>query len=170
MATPVRDAAGQSDVAVLLGTADMSADGLLDHLQPGAWARPAAFSWSRREDRLFVASTDAAMSLTPTPPEGVNLLHDRAMTGFRGSGTDAQRQGHRRDLRHRIRAQQRLVHRGAPARGAKRWRRWHACRRFILEQRAPAVATVLVAHRPGHGLAAATAAARCQPGRQHDPR
>jgi diguanylate cyclase (GGDEF)-like protein len=33
------------------------------------------------------------MSLTPTPPVGVNLLHDRAMEGYRGSGTTRNAKG-----------------------------------------------------------------------------
>jgi diguanylate cyclase (GGDEF)-like protein len=82
MAVPVRNAAGQV-TALLLGTADLSADGLLDHLQRARVGQDGGILVVSPRDRLFVASTDVTMSLTPTPPEGVNLLHDRAMTGFR---------------------------------------------------------------------------------------
>ncbi|MGJ7546327.1 diguanylate cyclase domain-containing protein [Variovorax sp. LT1R16] len=85
MATPLRDRSGQV-VAVLTGTADMSGDGLLDHLQSGRVGKTGGILVVSPDDHLFVASTDASMSLTPTPPVGVNLLHDRAMNGFRGSG------------------------------------------------------------------------------------
>ncbi|MGJ7527545.1 diguanylate cyclase domain-containing protein [Variovorax sp. GB1P17] len=92
MAVPVRNAAGQV-TALLLGTADLSADGLLDHLQRGRVGQDGGILVVSPRDRIFVASTDVTMSLTPTPPEGVNLLHDRAMTGFRGSGTTRNAKG-----------------------------------------------------------------------------
>ena len=37
-------------------------------------------------DKLFVAASKPDMVLKPTPPPGVNPLHDRAMAGYRGSG------------------------------------------------------------------------------------
>ncbi|UVH59057.1 GGDEF domain-containing protein [Variovorax paradoxus] len=92
MAVPVRNGAGQV-VAVLLGTADLSADGLLDHLQEGRVGQAGGILVISPRDRIFVASTDVSMSLTPTPPDGVNPLHDRAMAGFRGSGTTRNARG-----------------------------------------------------------------------------
>jgi len=92
MAVPVRDAAGQV-AAVLLGTADLSADGLLDHLQQGRVGEAGGILVVSPRDRIFVASTDVSMSLTPTPPDGVNPLHDRAMAGYRGSGTTRNAKG-----------------------------------------------------------------------------
>jgi diguanylate cyclase (GGDEF)-like protein len=44
-------------------------------------------------DKLFVASTQPAMVLKPTPPVGVNLLHDQAMAGYRGTGVTVNAQG-----------------------------------------------------------------------------
>ena len=92
MAVPLRDAAGRVS-AVLLGTADLSADGLLDHLQRGRVGQDGGILVVSPRDRIFVASTDVGMSLTPTPPEGVNPLHDRAMAGYRGSGTTRNARG-----------------------------------------------------------------------------
>ncbi|SEU13678.1 diguanylate cyclase (GGDEF) domain-containing protein [Variovorax sp. OV084] len=92
MAAPIRNGAGQV-VAVLLGTADLSADGLLDHLQEGRVGQAGGILVISPRDRIFVASTDVSMSLTPTPPNGVNPLHDRAMAGFRGSGTTRNAKG-----------------------------------------------------------------------------
>ncbi len=86
MATPVADSAGRVR-AVLIGTADLGLDGLLDHLREARVGRSGGILLISPRDRLFVASTDPAMSLKPTPPDGVNLLHDRAMAGYRGSGT-----------------------------------------------------------------------------------
>ncbi len=92
MATPVRNGVGQV-VAVLAATADLSADGLLEHLQRGRVGQAGGILVVSPRDRLFVASTDVSMSLTPTPPVGVNLLHDRAMEGYRGSGTTRNAKG-----------------------------------------------------------------------------
>jgi diguanylate cyclase len=142
MAVPVRDAAGQV-TAVLLGTADLSADGLLDHLQRGRVGQDGGILVVSPRDRIFVASTDVAMSLTPTPPEGVNPLHDRAMAGYRGSGTTRNAKG----------IDEISAIASVPTSG------WFVVARlpvaqalapvgrmqtFILQQRAPAVAAVLI--------------------------
>lgn len=92
MAVPLRDGAGEV-VAVLLGTADLTADGLLDHLLEGRVGQAGGILVISPRDRLFVASTDATMMLTPTPLDGVNPLHDRAMAGYRGSGTTRNARG-----------------------------------------------------------------------------
>lgn len=142
MAAPVRDRAGHV-VAVLTGTADMSADGLLDHLQSGRVGETGGILIVSPADHLFVASTDESMSLKPTPPAGVNLLHDRAMTGFRGSGRTVNAQG----------IEEISAIASVPSSGwfivarlpvAEALAPVARMQRFILEQRAPAVATVLV--------------------------
>jgi len=92
MAVPMRNSAGQV-TAVLLGMADLTADGLLDHLQEGRVGQNGGILVISPRDRLFVASTDVSMSLTPTPADGINPLHDRAMAGFRGSGTTRNARG-----------------------------------------------------------------------------
>lgn len=92
MSTPIRNAAGEV-VAVLIGTCDLAADGLLGHPDDGRAGNSDGILVVSPRDRLFVASTDAAMSLQPTPALGVNLLHDRAMTGFRGSGITVNAKG-----------------------------------------------------------------------------
>lgn len=38
------------------------------------------------DDQIFVASSNTDKVLTPTPAPGINLLHDRAMKGYRGAG------------------------------------------------------------------------------------
>jgi diguanylate cyclase (GGDEF)-like protein len=92
MAVPVRNGDGRV-AALLLGTADLDADGLLEHLQRGRVGQAGGILVVSPRDRMFVASTDTSMSLTPTPPVGVNLLHDRAMEGYRGSGTTRNAKG-----------------------------------------------------------------------------
>jgi diguanylate cyclase (GGDEF)-like protein len=142
MTAPIRDGAGQVS-AVLFGMADLSADGLLDHLQAGRVGQAGGILVVSPRDRLFVASTDASMSLKPTPPDGVNLLHDRAMAGYRGSGTTRNAQGV--DEISAIASVQRsgwfVVARLPVTEALSPVARMQT---FILQQRAPAVAMVLI--------------------------
>ena len=85
MALPVRDA-GQRVVAVLTGVAALDAPGFLD-LQNINLGASGGFLVVSPADKLFVGASDPAMVLRPTPPVGVNLLHDQAMVGYRGTGT-----------------------------------------------------------------------------------
>jgi diguanylate cyclase (GGDEF)-like protein len=83
--TPVIARSGEM-VGVLSGTVALGALDLFD-MSPGA-ERPISggLLLISPADGVFVASTDPAMVLTPLPPPGVNLLHDRAMAGHRGTG------------------------------------------------------------------------------------
>ncbi|SFH63651.1 diguanylate cyclase (GGDEF) domain-containing protein [Collimonas sp. OK307] len=85
MAAPVRNAARQV-VAVLAGVVVLNSPGFLDRLQEIRLGASGGFLLISPADKLFVASSDPAMVLKPTPAPGVNLLHDRAMAGFRGTG------------------------------------------------------------------------------------
>lgn len=91
-AAPVRDGAG-AVVAVLAGVAQINTPGFLDRMQLTRLSATGGFLLIAPEDHLFVASSDVAMSLQPTPPPGVNLLLDRAMAGYRGSGVAVNAQG-----------------------------------------------------------------------------
>lgn len=85
MAAPIRDHAGNVN-AVLIGTVELSAQGFLHRLMQGRIGQSGGILLISPRDKLFVASTDPTMLFKPTPPAGVNALHDRAMEGFRGSG------------------------------------------------------------------------------------
>jgi diguanylate cyclase (GGDEF)-like protein len=91
-AAPVRDTAG-GVVAVLAGVAFLNAPGFLDRLQETRLGATGGFLLISPADRLFVASSDPVMTLTPTPQPGVNLLHDRAMSGYRGNGITVNAKG-----------------------------------------------------------------------------
>jgi diguanylate cyclase (GGDEF)-like protein len=85
MAVPVRDAAKRV-VAVLAGVAGLNTPGFLDGLQQSRLGASGGFLLISPADKLFVSASDPAMVLKPTPAPGVNLLHDRAMAGYRGTG------------------------------------------------------------------------------------
>lgn len=85
MAVPIKDASGQVR-GVLAGITTLAAPDFLHLFQQSRIGASGGFLLISPRDKLFVASTKPEMVLKPTPPEGVNLLHDRAMAGYRGSG------------------------------------------------------------------------------------
>ena len=91
-ATPVRDADGKV-VMVLAGVALLQAPGFLERIQETQLGETGGFLLISPADHLFVMSSDPSMILKPTPPPGVNLLHDRAMAGFRGTGVTVNAKG-----------------------------------------------------------------------------
>lgn len=92
MAAPVKDVEG-SVVAVLVGATALAAPGFLDALLQTRAADDGGFLLVSARDQVFVTSSQPDMVLRPTPPKGVNLLHDRAMAGYRGSGVTVNAQG-----------------------------------------------------------------------------
>ena len=85
MAVPVLDAAG-APVAVLAGITALAAPGFLNLVQENRIGKTGGFLLISPRDGIFVAADDPQKVLADTPPSGVNLLHDRAMAGFRGTG------------------------------------------------------------------------------------
>jgi len=85
MAVPVRDS-DRHVVAILAGVVILNTTGFLDRLQDMHLGATGGFLLISPADKLFVGSSDPSMILKPTPPTGANLLHDRAMAGYRGSG------------------------------------------------------------------------------------
>lgn len=91
-AAPVRDGS-DTPVAVVAGEVQLDAPGFLDLLQQTKLGETGGFLLISPADQLFVASSDPSMVLKSTPPPGVNLLHDRAMSGFRGTGVTVNAKG-----------------------------------------------------------------------------
>ncbi len=85
MAVPVKDGTGAVR-AVLIGVTALATPGFLSFTEQDRIGKLGGFLLISPRDQLFVASTKPEMVLKPTPPKGVNLLHDRAMQGSRGSG------------------------------------------------------------------------------------
>ena len=92
MAAPVLDASGRV-VAVMAGFSLLDAPGFLDSLQKIHVGASGGFLLISPADRMFVAASDPSMVLAATPPVGVNLLHDRARNGFRGTGITVNAKG-----------------------------------------------------------------------------
>lgn len=86
MAVPVKDGSGQTR-AVLMGVTALTAPGFLSFTDQDRIGKQGGFLLISPRDKLFIASTLPGMVLKPTPQTGVNLLHDRAMQGYRGAGT-----------------------------------------------------------------------------------
>jgi diguanylate cyclase (GGDEF)-like protein len=93
MAAPKKNARGETE-AILVGVTPLAGEGFLDSLlHSRIGAATGGFLLISPRDKLFVASSQPEMVLTPTPAVGVNLLHDRAMAGFRGTGVTVNARG-----------------------------------------------------------------------------
>jgi diguanylate cyclase (GGDEF)-like protein len=92
MSAPVKNARGEVR-AVLVGVTELAAPGFLDLLLHSRIGETGGFLLVSPRDHLFVAATRPELVLRSTPPVGANLLHDRAMAGFRGTGVTRNAQG-----------------------------------------------------------------------------
>lgn len=92
MAEPIKDAQGRVR-AVLVGITALAAPGFLDLLQKTHVGKQGGFLLISPQDHLFVAASVPEMILKPTPAPGINVMHDKAMAGFRGSGITVNAQG-----------------------------------------------------------------------------
>ncbi len=93
IAAPIRNEQGQVQ-GVLVGVTALSTPGFLAALmQSQIQGAKAGFLLISPKHKLFVASSQPGMVLKPTPAPGVNLLHDRAMAGYRGTGITINAQG-----------------------------------------------------------------------------
>lgn len=92
MAVPLRDPS-QHIVGVLVGTTALGAAGFLDLVERGMVGHTGGMLLVSPRDQLFVTASVPAMRLRPTPAAGINPLHDKAMGGWRGTGTTTNAQG-----------------------------------------------------------------------------
>ncbi len=93
MAVPKKNARGEV-LAVLAGITPLADPGFLDPLlQSRIGIASGGLLLISPRDQLFVASSQPDMVLKPTPPPGVNPLHDRAMAGYRGTGITVNARG-----------------------------------------------------------------------------
>ena len=92
MAIAVRDRQGRV-AAVLAGMARLDMAGFLDRLQPSRLGTNGNIMLVSPLDQLFISASDTAMALQATPAPGVDPLHDKAMAGYRGTGTTINAKG-----------------------------------------------------------------------------
>jgi len=92
MAAPLKDEAGHIR-AVLIGSTALAASGFLDRVRFGHIGETGGFLLISPQDRLFVSASDPSMVFKPTPFDGVNRMHDWAMSGGRGSGVTINAKG-----------------------------------------------------------------------------
>lgn len=85
MAVPVRDARGRL-LAIMHGATTLDAPGFLNLIQNNSIGKTGGFLLVSPRDHLFIAASMPGMRLQPTPAPAANPLHDKAMTGWRGTG------------------------------------------------------------------------------------
>ena len=92
MAMPIRDDQGAVS-AILVGITDFYTSHFFDRILNGHIGKTGGFLLIDAKKHIFVAAPKKELILMPTPQEGKNLLHDKAMAGFRGSGITKDTQG-----------------------------------------------------------------------------
>ena len=85
MAVPVFDAAGRLR-AVMTGITDLTAPNVMRFVSDPARIGEAEYFIVSLTDKMVIAATDASRWMTPLPPRGGNLIVDRMLEGFEGSG------------------------------------------------------------------------------------
>jgi diguanylate cyclase (GGDEF)-like protein len=86
LAAPVKDREGNVR-AVLVGITSLGSNGFLSLPQTSALGEGSTFVVVSPRDHLVVASTQTSRVLLPTEPAGTHALFDKAMAGYRGTGT-----------------------------------------------------------------------------------
>jgi len=87
IAAPVKNGWGEVSV-VLVGVAALADPGFLNSLlQSRIGGTTGGFLLVSPRDKLYVAASQPEMVLQPLPAPGVNVLLDRALSGFRGAET-----------------------------------------------------------------------------------
>lgn len=92
MAAPMMDAQGRV-AAVLAGASRLDAPGFLLAMQENRLGATGSFLLISPADNVFVSASDPSMVLASVPAPGINVLHDRAMAGYRGVGVTVNAKG-----------------------------------------------------------------------------
>lgn len=85
LSVPIKDHSGYV-YAILVGVTQLYNSDFLDEVIHGHIGDTGDFLLIDAKKQIFVAATQKKLILTPTPKRGENLLHDKAIAGFRGSG------------------------------------------------------------------------------------
>lgn len=85
IAVPVLDAAGRLR-AVMTGITDLTAPNVMGFVSDPDRIGADEYFIVSLTDKLVIAATDASRGMTPLPPPGGNLILDRMLDGFEGSG------------------------------------------------------------------------------------
>ncbi|MEI7432009.1 MAG: cache domain-containing protein [Betaproteobacteria bacterium] len=91
-AVPIKDASGRVQ-AVLAGVTSLSPYCFHEAIHRGDIRTTGGCLLISPKEQTLIAATKPELILQPTGPPGVNLLHDRALAGFRGSGITVNAQG-----------------------------------------------------------------------------
>ncbi|NPE27318.1 hypothetical protein HNV12_04935 [Methanococcoides sp. SA1] len=84
-ASPLRNENGEL-LAIVAGSVELAHKEFLDIIYDFPIGESGGILVISPEDSLFVASSNDEMIFKPTPAPGINILHDRAMAGYRGVG------------------------------------------------------------------------------------
>lgn len=89
---PILDAAGKPR-GVMTGAIDLTARNFLGFVSDRALTGSGEYFVFSLRDRMIIAATDGKRAMTAVPPRGRNLLFDRMLDGFEGSGVAVSSEG-----------------------------------------------------------------------------
>lgn len=93
MSIPIMNDKGMV-LALLVGITALDSPGFLEIMQVSRIGKTSGgFLLVSTRDKLFIGASQPGLVMTPTPAPGINALHDRAMTGYRGAGITVNAKG-----------------------------------------------------------------------------
>ena len=92
---PVMDGAGRLR-AMLSGVIDLTAPNLLGFVSDKAQTGNGEYFIFSLRDAMIITATDSRRAMTPSPARGANLLFDRMIDGYEGTGVATSSQGIRK--------------------------------------------------------------------------
>ncbi len=92
ISVPVSDASGKLR-AVMTGIIDLTAPNVLGFVSEPALSGSGEYFIFSLRDSMIIAATDSQRAMTPAPTRGLNVIYDRMVDGFEGSGVAVSSKG-----------------------------------------------------------------------------
>jgi len=92
LSVPIKDNLGNIR-AVVVEMANFYTSGVFDRILNNHIGQTGGFLLIDAKNQIFIAAPKKELILKPTPKHGINLLHDKAIEGFRGSGITINTEG-----------------------------------------------------------------------------
>ncbi|OIQ98960.1 cyclic di-GMP phosphodiesterase Gmr [mine drainage metagenome] len=80
-------------IGIFAGVTSLSNNSLLSNFDAKSHPNSSAYLVISPRDNLFVSDTDNLRTLQPLPAPGINVMHDRYMSGYEGSGVTVNSNG-----------------------------------------------------------------------------
>lgn len=85
IAAPIVDKKGLT-IGVIVGTINLGKPSFLDQIAETHYGKSGGYLLIAPQHKLIVTASDKTRVMQPAPPMGVNIMHDRYMSGYEGYG------------------------------------------------------------------------------------